>query len=167
MTTLFTDPLSDLEFSLDETQAAELSSKLLQVLLDEPLISGESSKQLVWLVSDFAVKADLNKAGLQKANKEKVALGPDGKKVYQMEVRKLNVMKIAFDWIFFFLKDQTLVSCPFDDDIHQGLFAVFDGHVDKNAAIEAKNQLPIVCKQRIPNEDYVLNSFSIRFYQKL
>lgn len=86
---MFKDPL--LEFSIDDDEAADLSNKLMQVMLDAPLLTDESEKQLSWLVLDFAVKSDLNKSGLEKAKKEK--LNSNGKKVYQMEV-----------FFFYFLK---------------------------------------------------------------
>jgi serine/threonine protein phosphatase PrpC len=41
-------------------------------------------------------------------------------------------------------KDQNLCLCPFNDDTHQAFFGVFDGHVDKNCAIEAKEIFPKV-----------------------
>jgi serine/threonine protein phosphatase PrpC len=42
----------------------------------------------------------------------------------------------------FQMEDQNICLCPFDDNLEVAFFAVFDGHVDKNAAIAAKEYFP-------------------------
>eukprot|EP01097_Dermamoeba_algensis_P007080 TRINITY_DN4435_c0_g1_i1.p1 TRINITY_DN4435_c0_g1~~TRINITY_DN4435_c0_g1_i1.p1 ORF type:complete len:848 (-),score=193.37 TRINITY_DN4435_c0_g1_i1:191-2608(-) len=65
------------------------------------------------LVSDFAVFADINKAGLKRAKKKKM----------QME-------------------DEYIADCPFNNDNNRALFGVLDGHIDKNCASDAKVFFP-------------------------
>jgi len=74
------------------------------------------------VVSDFAVKSDMNKAGLVKAKKDPVKTD-GGKKQFQNE-------------------DESLCLCPFEDDINMAFFGVFDGHAGKEAAKAAKELLP-------------------------
>ena len=39
------------------------------------------------------------------------------------------------------MEDQDYISFPFEGDSSIGVFAIFDGHVDKNCAIAAKNMV--------------------------
>ncbi len=70
------------------------------------------------VVRDWAAHEDMNKKALQKDKFKKV----------QME-------------------DQHLCLCPFADNLEMALFAVFDGHGEKNAAIAAKELFPQVKKE--------------------
>lgn len=71
-------------------KAAELSSALLSLAAESRhRRTGSATSKVFGVVTDFAIKSDINKAGLQRGNKEKIEIiGPDGKKKqqYQMEV---------------------------------------------------------------------------------
>jgi hypothetical protein len=66
-------------------------------------------------LKDFAVRQDANLKALKK----------DRTKKPQME-------------------DQNVCMCPFDDNLDMAFFAVFDGHIEKNAALFAKELFPQV-----------------------
>jgi serine/threonine protein phosphatase PrpC len=70
----------------------------------------------------YFIKDDMNKAGLKKVKKPQIKYGGKGKAKLQME-------------------DMSVVEVPFIED-KRGFFGVFDGHVDKNAAVRAKSVFP-------------------------
>src|SRR5262249_14711036 len=57
----------------------------------------------------FAVREDMNEAGLKRAKKTAVAANPHGKGGFQME-------------------DVTLAEYPLEADKHSAVFGIFDGH---------------------------------------
>ena len=74
------------------------------------------------LIRDIGVREDINKAGMRRIKKKSVQFskkGRRGKPVYAME-------------------DTNYAACPFNENDNWGLFCVFDGHVDKDAAVAAK-----------------------------
>ena len=76
------------------------------------------------VISAYGMREDMNKRGMTRV-KKKTQLDAKGKGVYQME-------------------DTHSITCPFNSDDHLALFCVFDGHVDKNAAVAASKLFPEV-----------------------
>merc|ERR1712137_1176183 len=81
------------------------------------------------LIRAYGARDDMNKRGMQKI-KKKTVFNARGRGVYQME-------------------DAHVIVCPFDDHPDRALFCVFDGHVDKNAAIEATKLFPAELSKNI------------------
>eukprot|EP01094_Clydonella_sp_ATCC50884_P027429 TRINITY_DN786_c0_g1_i2.p1 TRINITY_DN786_c0_g1~~TRINITY_DN786_c0_g1_i2.p1 ORF type:complete len:406 (-),score=150.89 TRINITY_DN786_c0_g1_i2:602-1660(-) len=75
------------------------------------------------LVRSFGVREDMNKSGMRRAKKKTMKFGTKGKAIYQME-------------------DTNWVGCPFLDDGDKACFCVFDGHVDKNCAVDCIEVFP-------------------------
>jgi len=77
------------------------------------------------LVSDWAVKGDINKAGLRRGKKSSISASwkGTGKTKYQME-------------------DVNLIEIPFNEDNNKALYCIFDGHAGKKAADAAKKYFP-------------------------
>eukprot|EP01119_Soliformovum_irregulare_P014089 TRINITY_DN3817_c0_g1_i1.p1 TRINITY_DN3817_c0_g1~~TRINITY_DN3817_c0_g1_i1.p1 ORF type:complete len:463 (-),score=98.73 TRINITY_DN3817_c0_g1_i1:212-1600(-) len=106
---------------IEEDEAADLASKLLGLGLI-PSSDGSTSS----IVRDFAVRADVNKPGLQRGKKEKSRImTEDGtiKTAYQME-------------------DDSISICPFNDDVKSAFFGVLDGHAGAEAVKAAKEIFP-------------------------
>jgi hypothetical protein len=74
------------------------------------------------LYRDHGVRDDINKAGLRRVKKGK-GIHASGKTVLQME-------------------DVHVIIHPYGDDSNKALFCVFDGHVGKNCAVQAKSLFP-------------------------
>lgn len=81
------------------------------------------SKDSDALIKAFAVKEDMNEAGLKRGKKTAVAANPHGKGGFQME-------------------DVNFAEYPFENDKHKALFCVFDGHAGVGAAEAAKRTVP-------------------------
>lgn len=90
---------------------------------NEADISPRGSK----LLRAYGMRDDMNKRGMQKT-KKKSKLSAHGRGVYQME-------------------DANYIGYPFYENEDRALFCVFDGHVDKNAAIAATKIFPEVKKK--------------------
>jgi len=85
------------------------------------------------LIRAYGVRDDMNRRGMQKV-KKKSQLNAHGRGVYQME-------------------DTNYVEVPFDNNNDRALFCVFDGHVDKNAAIAATSIFPEELKKHLPTRE--------------
>lgn len=81
------------------------------------------SKDSDALIKAFAVKEDMNEAGLKRGKKTAVTANPHGKGGFQME-------------------DVNFAEYPFESDKHKALFCVFDGHAGVGAAEAAKRHVP-------------------------
>lgn len=81
------------------------------------------SKDSDALIKAFAVKEDMNEAGLKRGKKTAVTANPHGKGGFQME-------------------DVNFAEYPFENDKHKALFCVFDGHAGVGAADAARRTVP-------------------------
>jgi len=85
--------------------------------------SGSESTQK--LVSEWAVKADINKAGMRRARKPSLSSHTSSSRKSRFE-----------------MEDIWCVEFPFDGDEDRGLFCVFDGHAGKKCAEAAARLFP-------------------------
>lgn len=96
------------------------------------------------LIYGYGVKGDMNKSGLQKAKKKTVL--KNSKARFQME-------------------DENLCCFPFQERENLALFAIFDGHVDKNASAAAKDRAPHILQSILDRKYTDLSTINITLWE--
>eukprot|EP00027_Filamoeba_sp_ATCC50430_P000785 CAMPEP_0168550678 /NCGR_PEP_ID=MMETSP0413-20121227/5770_1 /TAXON_ID=136452 /ORGANISM="Filamoeba nolandi, Strain NC-AS-23-1" /LENGTH=483 /DNA_ID=CAMNT_0008581159 /DNA_START=234 /DNA_END=1685 /DNA_ORIENTATION=+ len=128
---LYNNPSSENPFSLEDDDFAKLHNKLLHLYND----GSENKVDLTHaVIKDFAVKADINKAGLHRAKKDVATDASGTKKKFHME-------------------DEHFCICPFNNSYEFALFGVLDGHVGQAAVKCAREILPEIFAQELSRVD--------------